>query len=96
MNREDVVNILSSYKKKNSTQYHLKKIGLFGSYARNEATEESDIDIVVELLKPDLFILGNIKTDLEELFGKHVDIVRLRERMNKLLMKRIESDAIYV
>ena len=96
MNRNELINKLQNYKKANSDIYHLAKIGIFGSYARNEADDESDLDIVVELDKPDLFVLGNIKKDLEELFGISVDIIRFRTRMNKLLKKRIEKEAIYV
>lgn len=96
MKRSEVLSKLSSFKEKNSNNYNFTKIGIWGSYARDEASDSSDIDIVVELIKPDLFILGDIKTDLEELFGKHIDIIRLRNRMNKFLRQRIEIEAIYV
>jgi predicted nucleotidyltransferase len=96
MKRNDLISKLQNYKKANSDIYHLARIGIFGSYARNEADGESDIDIVVELEKPDLFVLGNIKNDLEEIFGISVDVIRLREKMNQLLKKRIEKEAIYV
>lgn len=96
MKRSEVLSKLSSFKEKNSNNYNFIKIGIWGSYARGEASDSSDIDIVVELIKPDLFILGDIKTDLEELFGKHIDIIRLRNRMNKFLRQRIEIEAIYV
>ena len=36
-----------------------------------------------------------IKEELQELFGKHVDIVRLRKNMNPMLLKQIERDGIY-
>jgi uncharacterized protein len=96
MERNDLIIKLQNYKKANSDIYHLAKIGIFGSYARNEADDKSDLDIVVELEKPDLFVLGNIKNDLEEMFGISVDIIRLRSKMNKLLKNRIEKEAIYV
>lgn len=96
MNQAEVIRKLQTFKDKHSAEYDLIKIGLFGSYARNEASEDSDIDIAVEILKPDLFILGSIKTDLEKLFGKSVDIVRLRDKMNQFLKKRIEKEVIYV
>jgi len=58
--------------------------------------ELSDIDIVVELNKPDLFYLVDIKQDLEEKFHRPVDIVRYRDRMNAFLKKRIDKEAVYV
>ena len=58
--------------------------------------EESDIDVVVELGKPDLFYLIGIKQDLEEKFRRPVDIVRYRDTMNGFLKKRIDKEAVYV
>ena len=58
--------------------------------------EESDIDIVVEIEKPDLFHLIGIKQTIEEVLGTKVDIVRLRDNMNHVLRSRIERDVIYV
>jgi len=76
-------------------EYKVKKIGVFGSWARGDADEDSDIDIVVDLEKPDLFYLIGVKQAIEETFGRRVDIVRLREKMNETLRKRIEHDVIY-
>ena len=59
-------------------------------------TEESDVDVVVELSRPDLFALIGIKQELEELLQCPVDVLRYRETMNPFLKKRIEQDAIYV
>ncbi len=77
-------------------QYGVVRIGLFGSYARGESIAESDIDIVVELKKPDLFYLIGIKQVIEDEFGSKVDVVRIRDNMNGLLKKRILQDVIYV
>ena len=63
--------------------------------ARNEQTEDSDVDVCVEMKKPDLFTMVHIKEELQELFGKPVDIVRLRKNMNPMLLKQIERDGIY-
>ncbi len=72
------------------------KIGVFGSVARNDHTEESDIDIVIEQKYPDLFLLGRLKIELEEKFKRRVDIIRIRKNVNPFLKKRIEKDSIYV
>lgn len=94
--REELIDFLSTNKSSFAKDFSVKKIGLFGSYARNEADEESDIDIVVELNKADMFYLIGIKQTLEDKFGRRVDVVRIRERMNVNLRRRIEKDAIYV
>ena len=96
MKREDVISFISAHKTKFEKEFGVKRIGLFGSFARGEMREESDIDIVVEIEKPDLFHMIGIKQAIEEGLGTKVDIVRLRNRMNPTLRSRIERDAVYV
>lgn len=57
--------------------YALQKVSLFGSYAEGRATEESDLDLLVEFEKPSvsLFTLNALKYDLEEALGLPVDVV---------------------
>lgn len=77
-------------------KYGVTRLGLFGSVARDEATAESDIDIVLELEVPDLLAMANIKADLEAIFQRAIDLIRYRQRMNPYLKRRIDRDAIYV
>jgi predicted nucleotidyltransferase len=95
MNKETIIEYLSSQKPDLERKFGVTNIGLFGSYARGQQRKDSDIDIVVELEKPDLLILVGIKQQIEEDLNMKVDIVRNRERMNRTLKKRIEQDAIY-
>jgi predicted nucleotidyltransferase len=68
----------------NRDRYEIIRIGVSGSAARNSMNEQSDIDIVVELGKLDLFYLIGIKQDLEEKLHRPVGIVRYRKiRENK-------------
>ncbi len=96
MTQKEILNYLAEHKEQFKKRYSVKKIGIFGSYACNEATPNSDIDIVVALEKSTMFGLVGVKNDIEEYFKTHVDIVQIRDRMNKLLKKRIEQEAIYV
>jgi predicted nucleotidyltransferase len=73
----------------------LVRIGVFGSIARGQFSEDSDVDVVVELAKPDLLLMIGIKQDLEALLGRSVDVVRYRKDMNPFLKQRIEQEAIY-
>ena len=58
------------------TQAGVKKAALFGSYARGTNTQESDVDILVELPEEaTLFELGGLKVDLEETLQKKVDVL---------------------
>lgn len=96
MHRDEILKILEKYLQKNREKYLIRKIGIFGSVARNDARKESDLDIVVLLDNQDLFHLIGIKQDLEEEFQVPVDIVSYRQNMNVLLKNRIDKDAVYV
>jgi len=96
MNKNEVFFSLQEFKLLNKEKYSILKIGFFGSVARDEIKEASDIDVVVELSEPDLFKLIGIKQDLEERFKREVDIIRYRNTMNRFLKKRIDEEAVYV
>ena len=81
---------------RNADKYGISRMGIFGSVARGENTEQSDIDVYVEGNLHGFFALSGIKADLEELLGCPVDIVRLRERMDTFFKDRILSEGIYV
>ena len=96
LNRKKILKILGSHKDELTREYGLLKLGVFGSVARNEASDGSDIDIVVETRVPDLLRMVNLKDDLEGLLDGRVDLIRYRQRMNTLLKKRIDKEAHYV
>lgn len=93
--KEHYISLLLQYKMENGEKYGIKRIGIFGSVARGEQKEGSDVDVCVELERPDLFYLVHIKEDLCNLFETPVDVVRLRERMNPILQRNIARDGIY-
>ena len=68
--------------------YGVTKIGVFGSVARDDASEGSDVDIVYEMSRPNLFTVVHMKDELENILLCSVDLVRYRERMNPYLKKR--------
>jgi len=96
MGREDILAILREYKEAFAVKYGILELGVFGSVARDEATAESDVDICIKTKTPDAFVLVHIKEDLESRVHKHVDIVRVREKMNPFLKSRLEKEAFYV
>lgn len=96
--QSDILAFLVREKQQLERKYRVAKIGLFGSYACGEETEESDIDIIIEFL-PKTENLTEIKLSLKELimkeFGKNVDICRekyLKPYYRNLILK----SAIYV
>jgi predicted nucleotidyltransferase len=96
MKRDDIILSLRRFKEINQKKYNIIRIGLFGSAARESMSEQSDIDVVVELETQDLFDLIGIKLDLEEQLSQQVDIVSYRDKMNNFLKRRIEKEAVYV
>ena len=76
MNRQEILAALREYKRTNADKYGIRELGVFGSVARNEARDDSDVDLVVRIEKPDLFLLVGIKLDLEEHLHRPVDLVR--------------------
>ena len=73
-------------------KYNIPAMYLFGSYARGEAKEESDLDFLVDTTGTrltSLLSLGELYCDLEEIFQKKIDLVTLRSVMQKV---QTESD----
>ena len=96
MNRKEIIEYLKRFKEENKNKYHIERLGVFGSVARDTANDNSDIDIVVVLSRQDLFEIIGIKQGLEENLKFPVDVVSYREKMNSFLKKRIDMEAIYV
>lgn len=87
---------LTDFKRTSSLKYGLIRIGIFGSVARKENTDNSDIDIVVELEKPSLSIMYDLRENLKQLFGCDVDLVRFRDSLRPMLKSNIQNEVIYV
>ena len=92
----DVLARLKMFKESRQAEYSLRSLGIFGSFARGQAQEDSDVDVVCETSEPNLFRTSRMKQELEELLARRVDVVRLRERMNPHLKQRILREARYV
>lgn len=93
--RDEYLHILRSVKEEYAAKYGIELIGLFGSVARNEHTEDSDIDVFVSIKSPDYFTMCALKEEIENRCGRKVDLLRLRPTLRPLLKQRIERDGIY-
>ncbi|MBP0017280.1 MAG: nucleotidyltransferase family protein [Cyanobacteria bacterium SBLK] len=95
MKREDILKQLQE-KHEAIANYGVKSLALFGSVARDEATENSDIDILVEFegkITFDRYM--DLKFYLEDRLGKKVDLVS-RKMLKPLIREKIEREAIDV
>ena len=77
-------------------KYHLKAVFLFGSYARGDATESSDVDLLVDTAGTSLkslLSLGALYCDLEAALGKPIDLVRVSTLEQKELLKGLFDES---
>lgn len=96
MDKNQIISILREYKNNFAEKYGIISIGVFGSVARDQITDDSDIDICIKTVLPNPFFLVHIKEDIEKQVNRRVDIVRIGKKMNPALKHRIERDGIYV
>ena len=93
---QDCINKLTAFKNTSGKQFGITKLGIFGSVARQSNTEASDLDIVVEVEKPTLSLMYELRNKLVELFNCNVDLVRFRNSLRPLFKANILNDVIYV
>ena len=88
LDRAQTIKKLKDTRQYLAEHYGVSSMMLFGSLARNEQKEDSDVDICVEMT-PNLFNRAGVKIYLQELLGCDVDVVRMRESMNPLFKQQI-------
>jgi predicted nucleotidyltransferase len=98
LNRQQLIKYLDSRKDFFQKRYHVRKIALIGSFARNEQTPQSDIDILIDLDEntPDIFEVKRLlQQELENKFKRKVEIVSERY-IKPYYREEILSEAVYV
>jgi predicted nucleotidyltransferase len=74
-------------------EFSVKTIGLFGSFSDNSFSDESDIDILVELEKPIGWKYFSLEIFLEKTFGRKIDLVTknaLKEQIRDRILKQVK------
>jgi predicted nucleotidyltransferase len=95
MTKTEILNKLSKNKSYIEQTFEVEKIGLFGSYAKDKQTEDSDIDIYVEFKHKTFDNLAGLWNYLEELYHKRIDIFHKHKNNNKVIISNIQKDVIY-
>ena len=97
MTRNEIVDFLTTHKAEMRRTYGVQEIVLFGSYARQSAREDSDIDIAVELDddKKTLTNFFGLQRFLEERLGKRIDL-GIKSAMKPIVRKAAQEDMVYV
>jgi len=91
---EEIKEIIRQHRKELEDKYKVKSIAIFGSYARNEQTEMSDVDILVEFSEPVGFLFFYLADYLEQILGVKVDLVTY-DAIKPNRRKYIMEDLIY-
>jgi predicted nucleotidyltransferase len=94
-NLEEVRALLEEHKEELKNRYGVSRIGIFGSYARNEQIEESDVDILVEFERPIGLDFVALADHLEAVLGFKVDLVS-RGAIKPNRWKYVAEDLLYV
>lgn len=88
---EKYIDIIQAHQDVLEKEYNVKKIGIFGSYAKGKQRKKSDIDIIIEFSKtPGLFEFIRLELFLEKILKRKVDLVTkkaLKSSMKKTVLR---------
>ena len=93
---EEIESILTTHKKELRERFGVREIGVFGSYVRGEAKEDSDVDILVDFEEiPSLLKFIELEEYLEALLGLRVDLV-MKSSLRPGIAKTVLREVVYV
>ncbi len=96
MSKNQIIKQLNSELPKLNKDYHVKKIGIFGSIARGDGKRGSDLDMLVEFNSPvGFFEFIRLENYLSKKLGKKVDLTT-KQALKPVIKKDILSEVIYV
>ncbi len=93
ISKSEILSKLAELKPILYRDYAVKEIGLYGSYSDNSFSEESDIDILIELEKPIGWKFFSLELYLENIFNKKIDLVTknsLKEQLKDDILKKVD------
>lgn len=97
MTKIEILNYLTAHKAEFKERFGVIRIGLFGSFARGEQNEDSDIDLAVEIAKErkSLKNFFGFKRELEVQFGRKIDL-GIESVFKPLVIEQMQKDIIYI
>jgi predicted nucleotidyltransferase len=96
MGKPEIIDIIKNSKPEMQALYGVNRVGLFGSFAREQQRKKSDIDILVSFSRDiDLFDFLDLREYLENLLNQKVDLV-MESALKPAIGKRILSEVEYV
>ena len=94
-NINSIIEILKKHKSELVDKYGLSQLAIFGSYARRQQRENSDVDILVEFNRPIGLEFIDLAEELEQILQIKVDLVS-KKGIKKKYFKSIETELAYV
>jgi len=95
LSHTEIMDVLKNDKAFLRKEFGVINVGLFGSYAKGNQKEDSDIDFLVELQEPRFEWLAGLQIYLETKFGRKIELVRKGKNVNQRLIQKVEGDIIY-
>jgi predicted nucleotidyltransferase len=95
MTKHEILHFLTAHQDELREKYTLVKIGLFGSYAKDTATKDSDIDLYAEFEEKKFRNIAGVWNFLEQSLGKKIDLFYPHKDMRPSLRESIEKEVIY-
>ena len=92
LSKATLLSKLKELKPELQEEYAVKEIGLFGSFSDDSYTDDSDIDLIVELERPIGWKLFTLEIYLEKIFGRKIDLVTkgaLKEQIKDSILKQV-------
>jgi predicted nucleotidyltransferase len=99
LTKEHILEILRAHHPYLVSEYGIKRIGIFGSYAKREQHDTSDIDVIAEFDRPLGLKFVEFTEYLESLFGEKTDVLTpagIQGIRNKQIAREIQETIIYV
>ena len=95
LTKEKIISILKKENPFLKKKYHVSRLGIFGSYARGDYTEKSDVDILVEFSKPLGFEYFDLKQYVEQKLKKNVDLVNIKA-LHRVIKDTVLSESEFI
>lgn len=95
LNKNSILSLLKTNKEYIQKNFSVSRIGLFGSYAKDQAKGDSDIDIYVEFEDKNFKNISGLWVFLEELYHKKVDLLHKHKRSKGAIFESIQKEVIY-
>ena len=92
--RDEILKALAD-ERESLKAFGVTELGVFGSFARNEARSDSDVDVLVDLRRETFKDYMGLLNFLESLFGRKVDLV-MKDTIKPIIRDRVLNETLYV